>query len=256
MPHDICALLEGRVALVTGASRGIGRTTAIEMARQGAAVAVNAHRSAEAAAAVVEEIQRAGGKAVMALANVADETAVREMVAAVEDRLGPVDILVNNAGASTDKSFEEITLDEWNHILAVNLTGVFNCTRAVLPAMKSRRYGRIVCVSSLAGVRGALNDNAQYAAAKAGVHGFAMTVARRMAPYGITVNVIAPGPTETEMYRENVAEEDKRRRLAAIPVGRLGQPEDVAHAAVFLASDWGRHITGIVLCVSGGFHMG
>ncbi|NLE76595.1 MAG: 3-oxoacyl-ACP reductase FabG [Chloroflexi bacterium] len=249
-------LLEGRVALVTGASRGIGRATALAMAREGAAVAVNAHRSAAEAEAVAGEIAAAGGRAMTALADVADPQAVQAMVARVQGELGPVDVLVNNAGASSDRSFEAISVAEWNRILEVNLGGVFHCCRAVLPGMKERRYGRIVCVSSLAGVRGALNDNAQYAASKAGVHGLVMTLARRMAPYGITVNAVAPGPIETEMFRRNVDEDDKRRRLAGIPVGRFGQPEDIAQAALFLASDWASYITGVVLPVGGGFHMG
>jgi len=256
MSQDACRLLQGRVALVTGASRGIGRAIAIEMARQGAVVGVNASRSVEAAESVAEEIVQMGGRAVAAIADVADTEAVQQMVGEVREQLGPIDILVNNAGVGNVTTLEEMSPEEWDWVLGVNLKGVYNCCRAVIGEMKARRYGKIVCISSLSGVRGTLAGHVHYGASKAGVHGFAMTLARDVGPYGINVNAIAPGPIETEMLQMSATEEYLRRVMAGIPLGRIGKPEDVAHLAVFLASDWACYLTGLVINVSGGLHMG
>ena len=249
-------LLNNRVALVTGASRGIGRAIALAMAKQGAAVTVNASQSAKAAELVAEEIRQEGGQASVGIADVSDPEAVLRMVADTRARLGPIDILVNNAAIDHAVSFEEITPEEWDRVLAVNLKGVFNCCQAVIGEMKEQRYGKIVCISSIAGLRGSLFGNVHYAASKAGMHGFVMTLARQVAPYGINVNAIAPGPIETEMFRENVHGERRQRVLSGVPLGVMGQPEDIAHAAVFLASDWARFITGAVLRANGGSLMG
>ncbi|MGQ9585186.1 MAG: SDR family NAD(P)-dependent oxidoreductase [Anaerolineae bacterium] len=256
MVESTSRLLHGRVALVTGASRGIGRAVAIEMARQGAKVAVNAHRFSDAAASVAQQIVQEGGQAVVALADVAETDAVYRMVADVRRQLGPIDILVNNAGVGTVTTLEEMPPDEWDRVLNVNLKGVYNCCKAVVDEMKARRYGKIICVSSLAGLRGTLMGHVHYGASKAGVHGFAWTLARHLGPYGINVNVIAPGPVETEMLQESASEEYLRRVGSEIPLGRLGRPEDIAHVAVFLASDWAAYVTGVVVNVSGGLYMG
>lgn len=252
MAEGAQGLLHGRVALVTGASRGIGRAIALEMAHQGAKVAVNAHRSADAA----EEVAQEGGQAVVVLADVADANAVERMVGEVRRQLGPVDILVNNAGVGPVHTLEEMPPEEWNRVLDVNLKGVYHCCRAVVGEMKARRYGKIICISSLAGLRGTLVGHVHYGASKAGVHGFVWTLARDLGPYGINVNAIAPGPVETEMLRESATEAYLQRVRAEIPLGRLGRPEDVAHVAVFLASDWAAYLTGVVINVSGGLYMG
>ena len=172
----------------------------------------------------------------VALADVAETDAVYRMVADVRRQLGPIDILVNNAGVGTVTTLEEMPPDEWDRVLNVNLKGVYNCCKAVVDEMKARRYGKIICVSSLAGLRG--------------------TLARHLGPYGINVNVIAPGPVETEMLQESASEEYLRRVGSEIPLGRLGRPEDIAHVAVFLASDWAAYVTGVVVNVSGGLYMG
>lgn len=249
-------LLKNRTALVTGASRGIGRAIALALAEQGAAVAVNANQSAEAAELVAAEIREDGGRAIVALADVSDGQAVARMVADTSAMLGPIDILVNNAAIDRAVAFEEITPEEWDRVLAVNLKGVFHCCQAVIGEMKERRSGKIICISSVAGLRGSLFGNVHYAASKAGMHGFVMTLARQVAPYGVNVNAIAPGPIETEMFRQNVSGERRQQVLAGVPLGVMGQPEDIAHAAVFLASDWARFITGAVLRVNGGSLMG
>lgn len=256
MEGNAQGLLRGRVALVTGASRGIGRAIALEMARQGAKVAANAHRSAEAAEEVARQIAQEGGQAVAVLADVADADAVERMVAEARRQLGPIDILVCNAGVGPVSTLEETSPEEWDRVLDVNLKGVYLCCRAVVGEMKARRYGKIICISSLAGLRGTLVGHVHYGASKAGVHGFVWTLARHLGPYGIHVNAIAPGPVETEMLRESATEAYLQRVRAEIPLGRLGRPEDVAHVAVFLASDWAAYLTGVVVNVSGGLHMG
>lgn len=253
---DRFMLLRDRTAIVTGASRGIGRAIALALGKQGAAVVVNANRSVEAAESVAAEIRQAGGKAIAEIADVSDGEAVARMVADTRARLGPIDILVNNAAIDHAIAFEEITAEEWDRVLAVNLKGVFYCCQAVVEEMKTRQYGRIVCISSVAGLRGSLFGNVHYAASKAGMHGFVMTLARQLAPHGINVNAIAPGPIETEMFRQNVSGERRQQVLAGVPLGVMGQPKDIAHAAVFLASDWARFITGTVLKVNGGSVMG
>lgn len=249
-------LLKNRVAIVTGASRGIGRASALAMSEQGAAVAVNANESVEAATSVTAEITQRGGRAIVAIADVSNREAVECMVAETRARLGAVDILVNNAGIDSAASFEEITSEEWDRVLDVNLKGVFNCCQAVITEMKERRYGKIVCISSVAGLRGSLFENVHYSASKAGMHGFVMTLARQVAPFGIHVNAIAPGPIETEMFRQNASGERRQKVLAGVPLGVMGQPEDIARAVVFLASDWAKYVTGAVLRVNGGSVMG
>lgn len=249
-------LLNNRVAIVTGASRGIGRAIALAMSEQGAGVVVNASESAEAAASVASEIVERGGRAITCMADVADREAVDRMLADTRARLGPVDILVNNAGIDSPARFEDITSEEWDRVLEVNLKGVFNCCQAIIAEMKERRYGKIVCISSVAGLRGSLFENVHYSASKAGMHGFVMTLARQVAPLGINVNAIAPGPIETEMFRRTASRERRQKVLSGVPLGVMGQPEDIAHAAVFLASHWAKYVSGAVLRVNGGSVMG
>lgn len=242
--------LAGRVALVTGASRGIGRAIALELAQQGAQVAVNYLAQEGAAAEVVAAIQGAGGEALAVQADVGESSAVEEMTRAVLDRWGRVDILVNNAGVTRDTLLMRMSDDVWNSVIRTHLTGTFFCTRAVLRSMVRQRWGRIITISSIVGVHGNAGQ-ANYAAAKAGLIGFTKSVAKEVASRHITVNALAPGWIETDMVA-TVAEPIRKEVAARIPLGRLGTPADVAGVVAFLASDAASYITGQVIGIDGG----
>jgi len=233
--------LHGRVALVTGASRGIGRAIALALAERGAAIAVNFQTRAEDADAVVKQIRSGGGRAVAARADVSIGAQVKEMAARAAGELGPVDVLVNNAGIAIGGVREE----DFDRGIAVNLKSAFLCTEAVLPHMVERRWGRIVNISSGA-ARGAGLLGVVYNASKAGLEGLTRGYASRVAKDGVTVNAIAPGPTDTEMGAPLKA----RGVEARIPVGRMGQAEDVAQATVMVIGN--DHITGQTIAVNGG----
>jgi 3-oxoacyl-[acyl-carrier protein] reductase len=233
--------LQGRVALVTGASRGIGRAIALALADRGAAIAVNFQTHAEEAQSAVAQIRSAGGRAMAARADVSMSEQVTEMAARVASELGAIDILVNNAGVAVTGVREE----DFDHGIAVNLKSAFLCTEAVLPAMSARRWGRIVNISSGA-ARGPGLLGVVYNASKAGLEGLTRGYASRTAKDGITVNAIAPGPTDTEMGAPLKAGGVEAR----IPVGRMGQAEDVAHATVMIIGN--DFITGQTIAVNGG----
>lgn len=242
-----------RVALVTGGSRGIGRAIALELARRGHPIAVNYASRADAAEAVVDEVEAGGGKAVAIQADVADADAVTAMFAAVESSLGPVSVLVNNAGINRDNLLLRMGPDDFDAVIATNLRSAYLCTRSALRGMLKARWGRIVCVASVAGVAGNAGQ-ANYAASKAGLIGFAKTVAKEVGSRGITVNTIAPGFIETDMT-EALGEAVKQTTLGAIALGRYGQPEEVAAVAGFLSSDEAGYVTGQVILVDGGLAM-
>lgn len=242
--------LAGQVALVTGAARGIGRAVALALGQEGAAVAVNYARSADAAEAVAAEIRALGGDAVALQADVSLPEECRRLVEEVVGRWGRLDILVNNAGITRDTLLVRMRDEDWLQVLSTNLGGVFHCTREAARVMLRQRSGRIINVASVAAFAGNPGQ-ANYAAAKAGVIGFTRVVARELGSRGITVNAVAPGYVETDMTRP-LPDRLKEEVMARIPVGRFGQPEDVAAAVLFLASPSAGYITGQTLVVDGG----
>ena len=246
-------LLDGKVALVTGASRGIGRAIALRLAEEGAKVAINYAGNVKAAEEVKAAIEEKGGKALLVQADVSDSAAAEAMVASVVEAFGTVDILVNNAGITRDALFARMKEEDFNAVINTNLKGVFHCTKAVTKLMMKQRSGRIVNMASVVGVTGNAGQ-ANYSAAKAGVIGFTKSVARELAGRGITVNSVAPGFIETDMTAV-LSDKVKEAMAEDIPLKRAGKPEDVANAVLFLASDNAAYITGQVLHVDGGMVM-
>src|SRR5215210_1324577 len=244
----------GRVALVTGGGRGIGRAIALHLARDGVAVAVNYRGSEAAAAEVVRQIEADGGRAVALAADVAVAGEATRLVNDAVARLGRLDILVNNAGITRDNLAMRLSEEDWDAVLDTNLKGAFFCAKAALrPLLKAREAGRIVNISSVAGLVGNAGQ-ANYAAAKAGLLGLTKSLAREVASRGITVNAVAPGFVTTEMT-DALPEELREAAVKMIPLGRFGAPEDIAEAVAFLASPAARYITGQVLSVDGGMAM-
>ncbi|MCY7407047.1 MAG: 3-oxoacyl-[acyl-carrier-protein] reductase [Alkalinema sp. CAN_BIN05] len=243
--------LQGKVALVTGASRGIGRATALALASEGAAVMVNYASSSSAAAEVVAEIEANGGRAIAFKANVANSDEVDKLIAATMEKFGRIDVLVNNAGITRDTLLLRMKLEDWQAVIDLNLTGVFLCTRAVSKIMLKQKSGRIINITSVAGQMGNAGQS-NYSASKAGVIGFTKTVARELAPRAITVNAVAPGFIATDMTDGLKAD----AILQMIPLARYGQPEEVAGMIQFLASSpAAAYITGQVFNVDGGMVM-
>ena len=245
--------LTGKVALVTGASRGIGQATAIELAKAGADVVVNFIGNEAVAQETVEKIEALGRKASKIKANVGDADDVRAMVDEAIATFGHIDILVNNAGITRDGLLIRMKDSDWDEVLNINLKGVYLVTKAVAKLMVKQRAGRIINMTSVSGVTGNVGQ-ANYAAAKAGVIGFTKTCAKELAARGITVNAVAPGFIETAMT-DVLPEKIKEGIAATVPFGRMGQPEEIASVVTFLASDFASYITGQVLNVDGGMVM-
>ena len=242
--------LTGKNALVTGGSRGIGKAVCLELARQGANVAVNDAGRAQAAEEVAAACRELGVEAFAVQADVADAAAVDAMVKEAAARFGRVDILVNNAGITRDKLALQMKEEDFDAVLDTNLKGAFLCMKAVYRPMMKQRYGRIINLSSVVGLRGNAGQ-ANYAASKAGLIGMSKSIAKELASRGVTVNLVAPGFIDTEMTAV-LPEAAREALLKSIPMARLGQPEDVARAVAFFAAEESGYITGQVLCVDGG----
>ena len=242
--------LEGKVALVTGASRGIGASVACRLADAGAKVGINYHTNKRAAETVVGCIKALGGEALLVEGDVSQEATAEAAVAAVTKGWGRIDILVNNAGINRDRLLLRMKPDDWDQVLEVNLRGAFLCSKYVMPHLIKQRSGRIINVSSVVGISGNPGQ-ANYAAAKAGLIGFTKAVAREVASRNVTVNAVAPGYITAGMV-EDLSEETRQQILARIPMGRFGAPEDVAEAVLFLCGDGASYVTGQVLTIDGG----
>ncbi|WP_294514459.1 3-oxoacyl-[acyl-carrier-protein] reductase [uncultured Intestinimonas sp.] len=242
--------LQGKCALVTGGSRGIGRAVCLELARQGAWVAVNYAGNAAAAEETVQACEALGVEAFAIQADVADAAACEAMVKEVLSRFGRLDILVNNAGVTRDGLMPMMKEADWDAVLDTNLKGAFHCMKAVYRPMMKQKYGRIVNLSSIVGLRGNAGQ-ANYAASKAGLIGLTKSMAKELAARNVTVNAVAPGFIDTDMTAA-LPEKAREAMLTTIPMGRLGQAEDVAKAVAFFAGDESAYVTGQVLCVDGG----
>lgn len=243
----------GKIAIVTGGSRGIGRATAFRLAELGAIVAVNYVKGADAAEAVVEKITASGGEAIALRADVADHGQAADMIDRIFDRYGRLDVLVNNAGITRDGLIVRMKQDDWNDVLRTNLGGAFNCTQAAAKKMIKQKAGAIVNISSVVGVTGNAGQ-ANYAAAKAGIIGLTKSVAKELAPRNIRVNAVAPGFIATEMTGK-LNEELQATIAGRIPLGRFGAAGEVAEAVAWLASDAAAYITGQTLIIDGGLAM-
>jgi NAD(P)-dependent dehydrogenase (short-subunit alcohol dehydrogenase family) len=247
--------LTGRVAIVTGAGAGIGAGIAAMLAEAGAAVTV-ADIDGESAAATAKVIEKRGGRAITVTADVSDAREIDAMVRQTVTDLGGLDILVNNAGIATTELVEDLDEEKWRGVLDVNLTGPFLCCKAVLPHMRRKGWGRIVNVASVAAKRISFMGAASYTASKAGLLGFTRHLAYEVAPHGINVNAICPGPTMTPMYERNADEETRRERIAMVPKGRWLTPEDHGRVTVFLCSEAADALCGLAIDVDGGSLLG
>lgn len=243
--------LAGKIALITGASSGIGKATALLFAREGATVVINYRTSRKEALVVVREIEKNGAQAFAVQADVAKRPAVRKMVQQVVKRYKRIDILINNAGTLLPKPFSGITPVIWSRTMDANLTGVFNCIQEVIPYMKKQKGGKIVNTSSISAIVGSLTS-AVYSASKAGADGLIKTLAQELGKFHITVNSVAPGPVNTDLLTRNYTPEMIQKIASQTPLGRIAKPEDIAQAMLFFASSDSDFITGQTLIVDGG----
>ncbi|MQC26549.1 MAG: 3-oxoacyl-[acyl-carrier-protein] reductase [Chloroflexi bacterium] len=245
--------LEGRVAVVTGGSRGIGRAIALELAARGARIVVNYNRASKAADEVVAEIEKGGGQALAVQANVADIEQAAALIQAAIDKFEKIDILVNNAGITRDTLILRMSEEDFDAVIATNLKGTFNCSKAAVRPMMKAHFGRIINITSISGQIGNAGQT-NYSASKAGQIGFTKALAREIASRKITVNAVAAGYVDTEIW-EGVSEEIRESFIEQIPLGRKGEPAEIAYAVAFLASDEAAYITGQTLAVDGGMAM-
>jgi len=243
--------IEGKIALITGSGRGIGREAALMLAEFGADIIINDLKHSDVEENLADKIRSLGRKSIVLPCNVADNNEVEKMYEDAMYHFGRVDILVNNAGIARSNPMEKITLDDWNAVLDVNLTGVFNTCKIFTPQMKEHRWGRIINISSIAGRRGSQFGDVHYSSAKAGVIGFTKCLAQTIAKNGINVNAIAPGIAKTEI----LSEEHHQASLLKIPLGRAAEPREIASVILFYASSLSDYVTGTVLDVNGGSYM-
>lgn len=242
--------LRDKTCLVTGASRGIGRAIALELATHGGDVAVNYRSSDTKAKEVADAIEDIGERSTLVRADVSDSEDVERMMAHVHDEFGPIDVLVNNAGITSDGKFESMSNSEWDRVIEVNLGGTFNCTKAFFDDIQNAENGRLINISSVVGQQGNYGQ-ANYAASKCGLFGFTRTLALELASSGSTANCVAPGFTETDMLR-SVPDRVREKILERVPLGRFAEPEDVVGIVRFLASDESSYMTGQILGINGG----
>ena len=242
-----------KVALITGSSRGIGYAIALEFAKRDIDVVINNHEHTLEGEKVADEIKRMGRRALYIQADVSDYQQVEIMVEKIIKEFGNIDILVNNAGITRDKLLENMDADAWNSVLSVNLTGIFNCTKAVIKHMKSQGHGKIINISSVVGITGNIGQ-ANYSASKGGVISFTKTIAKEYARYNININAIAPGFINTSLL-QSIPEKVMEKILKKIMLGRLGNPEEVAKLVYFLSSDDSTYITGEIININGGLNM-
>lgn len=246
--------LAGKIALITGAARGIGKGIALVLAEKGADIVVNDKKMNYDGEAVAAQIQAMGRKALLIEADVSKEAEVKAMFGTIKQQFGRLDILVNNAGTSQNKNIFEIELDDWHYILNTNLTSCYLCAKEAMEMMRQQQFGRIINISSVVGERGALFGHAHYAATKSGMLGMTKTLARTAAPLGITVNAVAPGIIETELLFKTHGVEGVEKLSASIPLG-LGKPRSIGLAVAYLCGEGGNYITGTTLDVNGGMNM-
>lgn len=246
--------LQNKVALITGASRGLGKGIALELAAQGADVVVNYHSAKTQADEVVEAINKLGCRAIAIQADVSSQADVERMFKMIDEEFGQLDILVNNAGTTKSQDIFETELDDWDWIIKTNLTSCFLCSKAAMERMKTKSSGRIVNISSIVGERGALFGHVHYASTKSGMFGFTKTLARTAAPLGITVNCVAPGIIETELLFQTHGENEVKKLSDSVPLG-LGNSRDIGLAVGYLCGPGGRYITGATLDVNGGMYL-
>ena len=245
--------LKNKVALVTGASRGIGKQVAKDLASMGATIVANYPNSNDSAEQTVEEIKKDGGNAIMSEFDVSDFDSVQKEVSSVIDKLGGIHILINNAGITRDGLFLRMKEEDWDKVFAVNIKGVFNCTKAVIRGMSKQKFGRVVNIASVVGEMGNAGQT-NYSSTKAGVIGFTKSAAKEFASRGITVNAISPGFIQTDITQD-IPEEFKQKYMESIPLGRFGETTDISNVVSFLVSDKASYITGEVIRVNGGLYM-
>ncbi len=248
------ASLKQKVAIITGAGRGIGRAIALKLAAQDMAVVI-ADIDEKTGCATAEEIKNKGVDALFIKTDVSDQAQVDALISRTMDMYGRIDVLVNNAGILSTAMIEDLTVEEWDRVMSINVRSMLLCTKAVLKHMKAGKWGRIINIASVAGRMGGFSSGCAYATSKAAVIGFTRTISRRLAPQGITVNAVAPGTTASEMAK-GFTDDDLAMLVKNIPVGRLGQPDNIAVAVAMLASDEASFITGSVIDVNGGMFTG
>ncbi len=242
--------LRDKVAIITGGTRGIGRAIVLELANHGANIAFNYNKSIEEAKELVQEVEKLGGRALACQADVRDFSAVKEMIDKIKNHYGSLDILVNNAGITRDKALAMMDENDWKDVIDTNLTGVFNCSKAIIFHLMKQRSGNIINISSVSGMTG-LPRQVNYSAAKAGMIGFTKSLAKEVCSYNIRVNAVAPGGIETDMLYA-LSEKYRNEMCSSIPMGRFGLSEEVAKVVSFLLSDGATYITGHVIPVDGG----